>query len=182
MRPRSVKGQRKFAGRKRAFRYWVHALVDRAWCDRLDFKLGFCRDALWRVLHQTPIEGQAPLPLKRWHMWSCGSIVCHALETIPFPRTGPFKGSGFRPPEGPVQLVPGSGEGQHTSNASMLKRVMGRSAAARESSALAAGTPSIAATACSQAHTDGVSGFQQVCPQWLQLGVELTPPPPNQSW
>ena len=38
---------------------------DRAWCDRLDFKLGFYRDALQRVLHQTPIEGQAPRPLKR---------------------------------------------------------------------------------------------------------------------
>jgi hypothetical protein len=34
MRPRSVKGQRKFAGRQGIFRYWVHALGDRAWCDR----------------------------------------------------------------------------------------------------------------------------------------------------
>jgi hypothetical protein len=43
------------------------------------------------------------------------SFVGRALETIPCPHTGPIKGSGCSSPWGALQLVPGSGEGQHTS-------------------------------------------------------------------
>ena len=48
--------------------------VDRAWCDRLDFQLGFCRDAVQRVLHQTPIEGPRPTADKALALWSGGSV------------------------------------------------------------------------------------------------------------
>jgi hypothetical protein len=78
--------------------------------------------------------------------------------------------------------VPGSGEGQHTSNASILKRVIGCSRS---------GAP-INASGCRDAiHSRcgvlaGTHGWckrrSQVCPWWLQLGTELAPAAANQSW
>ena len=57
----------------------------------------------------------------------CGAVAGCLLrprnDTVPSYR--PTQRVGFRLPEEPVQLVPGSGEGQHTSNASILSRVMG---------------------------------------------------------
>jgi hypothetical protein len=116
MRPRPVKSQRKFVGRKGPSATGVHAWSTTLGVTDLISSAGFTGTPDWRVLHQTPIEGRVPRPLKHWRCVGPWQARCHALETIPFPRTGPFNASGCGAPRGSVQLVPSSGEGQHTAN------------------------------------------------------------------
>ena len=57
----------------------VSRSVDRVRCDRLDFQLGFYKDAVRRVLHQTPIEGQTPRAAAA--LAKCGAVA--AMSATP---------------------------------------------------------------------------------------------------
>ena len=103
MRPRSVKGQTKFAGRHKGLPLLGSRPVDRVRCDRLDFQLGFYRDANGVSCYRNTYRGSDPTAAAALASVEPWQLICHALETIPYPPTGPIKATGWRP-GGPLQL------------------------------------------------------------------------------